>query len=167
MCLIVFFALYFFFFILHSDCSECSFFCKVGVFAALLCSGLTTTVHLVSKPPDHFSNIVHHNCSSGMDSNFSCFSLFLIFLSYLTCSGHPAHFLTFYILSNIISYTCLFWPCFSMQGQSLASPRQVQTVAVIGLGLSAQASPFFLRLISFPTHFLCSFNGWQACAQPS
>lgn len=70
----------------------------------------------VSEPPAHFSNIVHHNRSTGRDSNFIYFCLVFIFLSYLTCSGHPANLLTFYILPNLISYTCLFWPCFTMLG---------------------------------------------------
>lgn len=90
---------------------------RVGVFC---CSAMLRAdnhcAFTVPEPPAHFSNIFHHSRSTGMDSNFIYFSLFFIFLSCLTCSGHPANLLTFYILSNLISYTCLFWPCFSKLG---------------------------------------------------
>lgn len=75
---------------------------RVGVFC---CSArLRADNHCaftVSEPPAHFSNIVHRNRSAGLDSNFIYFSLVFIFLSYLTCSGHPANVLTFYTLSNL------------------------------------------------------------------
>lgn len=141
-----FFVLYFLFFNLHPYWSECSFFCtELGFFAALLGSGQNNhCAFTVSEPPAHFSNIVRHNHSTGMDSNFIYFSLVFIFLLYLTCSGHPANLLTFYILSKLI-FLHLFVLALLFYARFLASPCQVQSVAVIGLGLSAQALPFFFK----------------------
>lgn len=62
----------------------------------------------------------------------------------------------------VVSYSDLAFICclFSILVSGAASDSYWS--GVVGSG----ATFFFLRLISFPAHFLCGVNGWQARAHP-